>query len=91
MDSVLSWVHRGKPDMRWCAKGPAGADEPLSPSCHFGYTSPRRGEVGRDSGFAWLRVTHDFTVSVCATGFASALRPELLGHWQSQWHTKIGF
>jgi len=32
-----------------------------------------------------------FTVSVCATGFASALRPELLGHWQSHWHTKIGF
>jgi hypothetical protein len=24
-------------------------------------------------------------------GFASALRPELLEHWQSQWHTEIGF
>ncbi len=30
-------------------------------------------------------------VLVCATGLASALRPELLGHWQSQWHTEIGF
>ena len=29
--------------------------------------------------------------SVCDTGFASALCPELLGHWQSQWHTEIGF
>jgi hypothetical protein len=30
---------------------------------------------------------------ICRTvlGFAIALRPELLGHWQIQWQTEIGF
>ncbi len=26
---------------------------------------------------------------MCATGFASALSSELLGHWQSQWHPRL--